>query len=351
MKANQFFKCASAAAVVLLAAILFSCSKQDIIDSPIAQERHPQMNEDDHSIMNKIIAFKELIEYAKENPDYKSGATMTAEEVVWNLETLFNATYGFPDEQYGHTVSDTTLLYIAINSNGEILEEDVIALYNEIIAIVTQYYYNSGFDQKGFLLLDLTQGEIVNGQLEIGLRSVTGEKNYVWEPFGIHDYWWYGETKGDCNWIIGFNETDAAQKIQVAIMQNKPLVYPPPGYRFVYSSFDTINVFGHEYTNNNNEYLVFYIENPLGIFTWEEKCLDPDEMNFHFFGESEVIYHVLPGALNKPPNWTFMSCIIVGKEEPNYNNGNIPCIHHENTLTYALRYLVPVVIIEPPIDL
>jgi hypothetical protein len=338
----------TAAILGLLIVIVVGCSKVELHDETANEPQYQTMTAEDISVMNKIVAFREKLAYHRDNPDFKSGEVMSAEEAVWNLETLFNVTYGFPDEQYGRTKSDTTVLYIDINSNGDVLLDDVVALYSNIITLVTQYYYNSGYDQKGFLLLHLTQRDFVNGQMEIGLRAVTGEKS-EWEPFGPLDQWWFGYYKGDCNWDS--SGTDAAQKIQYAINYNKPLVSPPPGYRFVYSPNDTIPVFGHEYTNDVGEHLIFYIENPMGTFTWAEKCLDPDEMNYHFFGQQEVIYNILPVELNKPANWTFMDCLIEGKQGTNPDENDIPCIHHYNTLTYALRYLVPVFIIEPPIDL
>jgi hypothetical protein len=331
------------------ALILTQCSKEYPMDSPVNQNEFEQMTEADFAVMNKLVAFRDKVQYFRENPGFKSGEVLTPEDAVWNLETLFNATYGFPDEQYGRTKCDTAVLYIDINSIGDILLDDVVAMYDYIITLVSQYYYNSGYDQKGFLLLDLTQGDISNGQMEIGLRSVTGEKSDGWEPFGPDDDWWFGYYKGDCNWDEP--GTDAAKKIQEAIMNNKPLVYPPPGYRFIYSGYEDLPVFGHEYTNENDEYLIFYIENPSGTFTSVEKCLDPDEMNFHFFGEREVIYNIIPVEMNKPANWTFMECLIEGKQETNPGNGDIPCIHHDNILTYALRYLAPIGIIKPPVEL
>ncbi|MEZ5198065.1 MAG: hypothetical protein R2764_17250 [Bacteroidales bacterium] len=108
------------------------------------------MSDEDIAIINKIVTFRNKVAYAKENPGYKSGETMTSDEAVWNLETLFNASYGFPDEQYGKTKTDTTILQISTDENGDVLLDDVVAKYDEIIAVVTQYYYNSGFSRAIF---------------------------------------------------------------------------------------------------------------------------------------------------------------------------------------------------------
>ncbi len=274
---------------------------------------------------------------------------MDADEAIENMETLFNASYAFPDEHYGHTQTDRTTVLIDVNANEEVEMDDVVTTFDEIINIVTQYYYQCEFEDKGFILLDLDRGTITNNQLEIGLRSVIGEKTDGWDPFGEEDYWWYGNEAGDCEWNNG--GTDAAEKIQEAIMNHKPLVSPPPGYQFNYGPLDFIPLFGHEYSNESGEKLIFYIAKENGVFTQDEQCLNPDEMNFHFYGEEEVIYYKVPTDLNKPNNWTFIECDIDGSYDLNAAQGNVPSIHHSNMLSYALRYLVPVGIIDPPHEL
>jgi hypothetical protein len=340
------------AAMVFFAAftmVLTNCSKQETGEPNQNQKQDAVLSAEDISIMNKIVAFRDKVQYAKEKPGYKSGETMTTEEAIWNLETMFNVSFGFPDEQYAKTKTDSAVVQIAIDGNSEVSLDDVVAKYDEIIGLVTQYYYSSGFSQKGFLLLDLEQGEITNGQLEISLRAVTGEKEDNWEPFGLDDYWWYGIYKGDCDWNNA--GTDAAEKIEVTVNNNKPLVSPPPGYAFIYSNYEQIYLFGYEYLDESGEYYIFYNENETGNFTWDEKCLEPTEMNFHFNGERTVIYQVLPDVLNKPQNWVFMVCDLQGKQDPKPDNPYIQTIHHRNYLMYAYRYLVPIGIIVPPIEL
>ena len=334
------------------AIVINSCTKQENESKINAKDQSIELTEENQAFINRLIDFNEKVEYLKQNPDYKSGEKIDATEAVQCMEDLFNASYGFPDEQYGNTKADTTIIQIAVDNNEEVLMDDVVAKYDEITNLVTQYYYNCGFAEKGFLLLDLEKGEIANNQLEVCVRSVTGEKDENWEPFGPDDNWWFGYDKGDCN-LNG--DGDAAVKIQEAIMAHKLIISPPYGYRFGYSDYEQISLFGHEYKDESGEYLIFYIEDTTGNFSWEDKCLhlvgDENELNFHFFGEREVIDWLLPNDLNKPYNWTFMECLIEGKEEGNPHANDIPCIHHNNDLTYALRYLIPIGIIDPPVEL
>lgn len=295
--------------------------------------------------MVKIATFRNKLAYHRDNPDFKSGEVMSAEEAIWNLETLFNVTYGFPDEQYGKTKTDQTIVVINVNNNDEVSIDDVTTTFEEIINIVTQYYYQCTFAQKGFLLLDLEKGETTEDQVEIGLRSVIGEKEGEWNPFGPADYWWYGYEVGTCNWDSA--GTDAAEKIQDAVNIYRPLVSPPPGYRFDYSDYQTVTKFGNEYQNELGEKLIFYKEDTNVPFTWEDQCLDPDEMNFHFYSERYVANNIVATELNK----TFMHCVLQGLLEPKPGNVEVQCIHHNNNLTYAIRHLIPIGSIDPPIEL
>lgn len=345
------------ALLVAVALVLTFCSKQDSGESKQILNQDAAMSPDDIVIMNKIVAFRDKIMYLKENPGYKSGETMSVEEAVWNLETLFNVSYGFPDKQYAKTNTDTAIVQLSLDGNGEVLFDDIVLKYDEIISMVTQFYYSCGFGDKGFLLLDLKQGETVNGQMEINLRAVTGEKDEGWEPFGEDDDWLYGYTLGRCDYSQ--DTTDAAEEIQKAVNSNKPLVSPPPGYMFVYVLDDVVVLDHDALTNypapenpppvNYMDYLIFYATEAVGQFTpGVEDCLIPDEMNFHFEGEKIVIYQKLRAELNKPQNWVFMECNLVGKS---ITINDYLIYYHNNNLTYAFRYLVPIGIIDPPEEL
>ncbi|MCD4695369.1 MAG: hypothetical protein K8S16_03925 [Bacteroidales bacterium] len=312
--------------------VINSCSKQEAVEQINDQKQEVKMSDEDITFCNKLVEFKKKVEYITETPGFKSGEIMSVDSAIWYLETLFNATYGFPYEQYTNTKTDETVLQIDINANGEVSLDDVVAMYDEIVNIVTQYYYNSGFNEKGFLLLDLEQGEINGNQLEIGLRSVTGEKGEGWEPFGPDDDWLYGNFLGRCDYTQ--DTTDAAEEIQKALNNHKPLVYPPPGYHFVYEIDELITLFGDEYTDESGDYLIFYIDNENGNFTWDEECLQPDEMNFHFNGEETVIYDILEPELGK----RFMVCDLEGLQDTDEDEN--PRIRHNNILTFGIPHLI-----------
>ena len=175
---KSFLTIISVASVMIAAVTINSCTKQESNEQALNSQKSeiPQMTEEGEAVLNSILNFKEKIEYAKENPGYKSGELLEADSAVWLLEALFNATYGFSDEHYTKTKIDTTTFSIEVDENGYISLDDIYAKYNDIVNIVTVFYNNSGFENKGYILLDLKSVETDNGQMEIQLRSVTGDK-------------------------------------------------------------------------------------------------------------------------------------------------------------------------------
>ena len=125
---------------------------------------------------------------------------------------------------------------------------------------------------------------------------------------------------------------------------------PPIGFRWVTANPFEIELIGNEYMQNG-AYLTFYVEN----FTEADMCLDYTEMNFHYYGEENVIYQRVPQfhpnfpVFNSVEDWVFLNCDFEGVQDiVNYNTQRIRQI---NVLKYAQRYLVPLSEIPLPIEL
>jgi hypothetical protein len=294
----------------------------------------------------------------REHTHLKSGEVISKEEARWNLETLFNATYGFPDLTYRKTVTDTALLYLPIDASGNALLEDVVAVYDEILSLITGFYIEANFEEKGFLFMQLSSGDVANGQLEIRLEAVTGARTnlpdnppQIWKPFIEGDYWWYGELYGKCEYDPIYFGTDAAKEIAHFLNTNRHVPPPPPnGYRYIYINDEILERFGDEYLDPDGNYLIYYIEQADGNFSYDDKCLDYEELNFYYFGQKEVIYNIIPEEQNKPDNWAFMACELTGQEATG-RTSRYPCLQHFNQLTYAYRYLVPIDDVPIPIEI
>jgi hypothetical protein len=249
--------------------------------------------------------------------------------------------YAYPEQNYSHTVTDTTNLIVALDADGLVSFNELSQAYIDLYEIIRTFYVNCGIAEKGFVLLDLSILEINNDEATISVRAVTGEKtngNSGFSYFGDDDDWLYGNLWGDCDYMNA--GTDAAKKIQIAIMETKPYIITPPGYTWVFTEIDTVHLYGNEYTNSNGEYLMFYIMHENGIFTHDEMCIETDmannidEMNFYYNGEFQIIYDILGPQLDK---W-FLECEVVGRYDLDDNRN--PRIRHDNILSFGSAHLV-----------
>ena len=340
MKNFRPFTAILAAMLISAAAIFYSCSKQETEIQTNGTEPE-QMTQADIDFQNQVMHFKDRLDYQREHPGYKSGEAMRVDSVVWYIETLFNAVYAYPEQNYSHTVTDTTNLIVALDADGLVSFNELSQAYIDLYEIIRTFYVNCGIINKGFVLLDLSILEINNDEATISVRAVTGEKangSSGFSYFGDDDDWLYGNLWGDCDYMNA--GTDAAEKIQTAIMETKPYIITPPGYTWVFSEIDTVHLYGYEYQNSNDEYLMFYIVSESGFFTHDEMCIETDmannidEMNFHYNGEFHIIHDILGPQLDK---W-FLECEIIGLEDSDLA-GNTR-IRHDNYLTFGSAHLV-----------
>lgn len=356
MKTRFFILLTVAATVALL---ITACQKEQQTVGPDSISSEQVYTPKASKLVQEINSFKQKMTVVRENPHLKSGELMSKEEARWNIETLFNVTYGFPDDAYGRTVSDSTMVYLPVDASGNALLEDVVAVYDQILGLVTQFYISHNFEEKGFLLLQLQSGEVSGNQMEIFVRAVTGEKrervtnppiNYG--PFYDGDDWYYGNKLGKCDTIYDtIIESDAAEQLRLAIHSNMiGWPEPPNGYRWMIANPFDIELVGDEY-QENGEYLIFYVEN----FTDSDECLDSLKMNFHYYGQESVIYQKVPlyhplfPDFDITEQWMFLECEIEGKED--VTDTYIQRIRHENKLTYAEVFLVPIWEIPHPVEL
>jgi hypothetical protein len=344
---SQFF------AIMLLAGLLMQgCQKEPQSVDSAQQADEGVYTPKAAKLVAHINSFKQKMTAVREHPHLKSGEAISKEEARWNIETLFNVTYGFPDLSYSKTVTDTALVYLPVDASGNALLEDVVAVYEEVLALVTDFYLAANFDEKGFLFMQLSSGDVANGKLEIRLEAVTGARLGTSDdppvnfgPFYDGDDWLYGDDYGKCGYI---GNSDAAEEIQIKLRE-RMIAWPEPpnGFRWLVLNPFTINLEGDEFKDENDENLIFYVPN----YTEDDKCLDSTKMNLHYYNEEQVIYQLVPQFYNEfsdLEDWAFLECDLIG-ESTTINT--IPTIRHKNELEYAERILVPVSELPLPIDL
>ncbi len=291
-----------------------------------------ETSSEDSVYVNKIVWFDSIMNKYENDENYSNNKQLEKDSAIWYLEAWFNAKYAYPDEQYSKTDEKTDSVNMSINSGNMIEMDDIAAAEQQIYSKVKTAYTQSTLNNKELLLVNLSIKRITNTDVVININTVIGEKTQItvnYDPFDSS--WYYGEMLGDCD-LSSYENTDAAHKISEAIMANKPTLIPCSGCYYTYSDIDTTYLIGNEYQNNAGDYLIFYMERADDNFSADDKCLDPDEMNFHYHGEETVIYDILEPQLNK----TFMSCDINGKIE---HVNNIYRLRHDNYLYFGIRHL------------
>ena len=286
---------AAALTVVLSAFILASCNKsEDSVNEDLKQGE---------ATLARIMDFKQQVDYYKANPDVKDGEAVTLDEAIWNIEALFNLTYSYPELSYGRTETADTVLYLPVGADNTVLLTDLTVFYGQMYEVVRNIYQGIELDNKQFLILDVEAGEQHGGQQAIKLHSIQGSVKGIPPtpptppqngPFPPGVSWYYGEKGG--NNINGdlYGKTDAADTLSGTL--NAFLVQRPPiNCDYFYTDPIIIETQLGEgelhdfpqsiFPNITPRYCEFYIENP----SENDKWLDADRMNYHFFAERYLV--------------------------------------------------------------
>ena len=282
--------------LLVCAAVMTACTKTgDTADEAVRQGE---------ATIGRIMDFKHKMVYYQAYPDVKDGESVTLDEAIWNIEALFNLTYSYPELSYGHTVIADTVIFLPVQADNSVLLTDLTVFYGQMFDVVRTIYQGIDLDNKQFLILDVEAGERHGNLQTIALHSVQGSVKGIqppipdpqmWEPFEEGPDWYYGENRGRRDgsflWVM-----DAADTLSG--MLNATLVpQAPNGFTYFYT--ETImkelrNQQHDEYTNNAypncGPYSEFYCENP----TENDKWMNTELMNFHYFGERHLVNSVLP---------------------------------------------------------
>ncbi|MBN2174152.1 MAG: hypothetical protein JW731_08475 [Bacteroidales bacterium] len=213
MKRTIYFITSGILISILLLGI--SCSKEDI--------KSDDQNQTDKSnrgqqFTKAIKDFKQKVAHYQEKPAYKSGETVNADSALLLLEGTINYSHAFTMDYYDETRVEDLTLVLPKNGNGEVDMEVLVQKYLEMKADITTVYYNSNFENKGLVLVDLSETTQNGDEITINVGVITGDRNNqlppgpgISGPFEEGDDWWYGENVGTCDGSITFS--DAAHEI------------------------------------------------------------------------------------------------------------------------------------------
>ena len=210
---------------ILIAGMLlffFSCSKDEIKSE---NQNQPAQTTLEQQVFKAIKDFKQKVAYYEENSMYKSGETVNADSAMLLLEGTINFSHAFTSDLYNEFLAEDLTLVVPKNENGEVVIDVLVQKYLEMKADITTVYYNSSFENKGLVVVDLLETARDDDEITISVAVITGDRSndppppdpQLGGPFEAGDNWWYGENEGKCYDTI--TTSDAAQELFAAMSQ------------------------------------------------------------------------------------------------------------------------------------
>jgi hypothetical protein len=274
---------ALATATILFGGILLtnSCSKQDNSMNGVDE----QLLAESQAMTEKVLAFKQRMEYYRDNPGLKDGGSLyTAPDAMLELETLLNYTFCHTGINCPIVETGYSEVVMPLNELNKIADPRLSQLYyEEIIDSIQAQMNRSSLENKKLLLVDLEQtGQAPNGDAIIGVTALFGIE--PGDPV-LAPNWWYGEHYGQCD---GSNfGHDAATVIRQEVY-NMMYQAAPAGCRWRFSSpvdkhtFDNPLLFPLEGPMDNyRDYKIYYAESTVVPYTDAIKCLTPSDQTFY----------------------------------------------------------------------
>ena len=310
--------------------IFIGCSKEknQIVEN---QENSLQPTKKDLQIEKRILAFKQRIKSAKENPNLKSsGDNLTPDETVWYTESLLNYTYADAANDKEYFIIDSIFIDVAL-TNEKVSFNNVVSFYDQIVDSLTKQYNLITYTEKHLVFVDVfnkvTSGQSCTFGVIFGFNA--GPPINPFAGFGDNDWWFYGNSDynqgGYCNGPYSgtHKDSDAAEEIEKKIRYRQAI---PGGGQYYYTDIVTVliisptqdveigsntypcNLINPNDTNpddNYYDYLMFVSNTSLPNY---HLCLCPDEMNFYLNGMEYIIYTKLYSCIPEINGKDFISC-------------------------------------------
>lgn len=339
--------------VLTMTSVMIACKKDKLTETP--EQNKTQISTCDAEakhIIKRIKNFDNQLKVIKQGA-VKQESFLEVDSALWDIESLFNMKYSFPDKRYVerkiHELSFTVNV-----QDDKINMTDVVQLYDDIHYSVREVYSNDGYyTNKGLLSVILQKGELRSNELDVKVIAITGKtadydddnKPVLHGPFDYDECWYFGEYGGSCydNTIL----SDAAKILQDTINYyhgNTPINNKL--YRNIYIDMTIADVLANQYWNDKtNDYYLYYKVNPDSC----DLYLDGNELNHYYYNELEVIMDLVPqdSQYKLPEDAVFVEILIDGVSQ--YTRDYI--CSHNNYILYAKRYLVESEQVGCPVDL
>lgn len=351
MKKFSKYFVAAAIVVATTAAVLVGCKKEK--DEPKDNGRQSEAA----VLVNRINKFFELRDAT--NSGAKADGSMTVEEMREILCMVSNYEHSEHEIFCHNTVLDTLEVRMVPIANGNVLESDVVAVYNAFETELENCMesVDDGMDVPSLFSIVLPENG-TRDEEDIKIIFTRGQKA---EPESIssplvsgpfHDICWYwGLDLGRCDGGLSAL-VDAADVLSTYFTPN----VNPPGNGYIqifgnveYVEYIATNRFSVVNPNFQNytywvpaeqitpcTYWLFNQYGPLAEGE-EEPCLCEDEMNCEWFNINEHIVEPT-GALHYSPNYhsPYYSCEVLDKYL--INKDKVMCDRHHTALVCYATY-------------
>lgn len=336
----------SVALVVTVAVAVVSCQKEPASEQHGTVTDYARELEAGNQFLERIVSFGNLLESYANGDDGRETMYMAMSEAMVSIEALFNYTYSNLNETYGQTVALDTTLHLLVTVDDSVAMPELATFYGRMHNAVRDLYHSVSLPDKRFLILDVEEGTVQNGKKAILLHTVQGSvapdvfaQRVGQIPFGEDDCWYWANNMGNCDGTI--SEGDAGQEI-ARVINDELTPIPPQGAIYYYSPVIMVRcddprsypyqnpLFNDPYGSGVPTYCAFYLESPIDN---DDLKLDSVLLNFHYFGEKELILNRLPPENVIPQDYKFFLVTIDGNI-----NGPLNSIGHNNLVYYGFQH-------------
>ncbi|MBN1339042.1 MAG: hypothetical protein JXA03_06955 [Bacteroidales bacterium] len=308
------------------------------------------------AVYQKVVDFMQRVEEIRENPLHKSGEMLSKEDAVWGLNAGLNLRHSEPDGMYNDFYIDSSFVSLPLTVNDSVSMNDIAAAYSEIESSAGDILNEAPFQDKAIKFTFIEIGSDANQNLVLKCTTIVGERGEDPEPpFNYGDDWRYGNNYGMCDDPTYIE--DAGDQICNFINANRYLYVQDEGKIVFYTNPVTIDIIlanqVTEFLNpndpfpadNDRDYLMFYVTeaNCDECNLWNDwSCIEYDDMNFYYFGTTNVIYNKIPYLPQYWPDVQNKTFLHLG--ELNGTNGidvnGIFYIHQIIEIRYATRWVI-----------
>ncbi len=335
-----------AIALIVISAVILTirCSK-DSNEPALSQSE--QLQQESEAVVAHILAFKERMEFCRDNPDMKSsGIGSPADSATLEIESLLNYDFCYTDIECNTRTLEVTELIMPLNIYQRINDPELTLVYYEkVIDSIQAQMGRVSFANKKLLLVDLEfDGYDANGDAIISIRSIVGNQMTLTEhqPTG----WWFGNFGGTCD--HNYTGRDATTEIHREIYYFIHFPAPPPGKKYVKSNIITLGKITPEDEGNwlvdppdrdnyedNKLFIADHIYGTIGDY---QLCItNHDEMPFY-------INHYNQFISDAENDYGFDMTEFVIEDKQIVSGNNYTKIWHELTITLGNVYLINYVV-------